>query len=345
MKTRLIHQILILASIIFLAACVKEGPAGLAGPDGQNGQNGQDGMDGSNGTINCGVCHTGTIISSKQFQYASSGHKAGLNVAYAGGQARCAECHSSEGFIEYQIKGAIAADFTKPTAFNCKTCHSLHSTFTYTDFGLRADSPVALKIGGTLDLGDASNLCINCHQARTKEPNTDKPGATFNISSIHYGPHHGPQANLFEGIGFAEIDGPIIYPASGSSLHRTQASCVSCHMAEFADKSGGHTFKPSLAKCNSCHTFTAASFNYFGKQADIQLQLDELRDQLLALHVIEWIEADKSYEPIIGTYPMVQAQAYFNWIGLTEDRSLGVHNLVYARALLTNSIAALKSFK
>ena len=38
---------------------------------------------------------------------------------------------------------------------------------------------------------------------------------------------------------------------------------------------------------------------------------------------------------------MAQAQAFFNWIGLTEDRSLGVHNSAYVEALLKNSIEAI----
>jgi hypothetical protein len=53
------------------------------------------------------------------------------------------------------------------------------------------------------------------------------------------------------------------------------------------------------------------------------------------------VEEDEAYEPIVGTYPMAQAQAFFNWIGLTEDRSLGVHNPRYVEALLTNSIDAI----
>jgi len=48
---------------------------------------------------------------------------------------------------------------------------------------------------------------------------------------------------------------------------------------------------------------------------------------------------------VVGTYPMAHAQAFFNWIGLEEDRSLGVHNPQYVNALLTNSIEALKAAK
>jgi hypothetical protein len=40
---------------------------------------------------------------------------------------------------------------------------------------------------------------------------------------------------------------------------------------------------------------------------------------------------------------MVVAQAFFNWIGLTEDRSKGVHNPRYIEALIDNSIEALEA--
>ena len=44
---------------------------------------------------------------------------------------------------------------------------------------------------------------------------------TFRITSTHYGPHHGAQANVFAGVGFAEIAGSIAYPAAGSATHVT----------------------------------------------------------------------------------------------------------------------------
>ncbi|MEZ4907232.1 MAG: hypothetical protein R2771_06255 [Saprospiraceae bacterium] len=45
---------------------------------------------------------------------------------------------------------------------------------------------------------------------------------------------------------------------------------------------------------------------------------------------------------VTGTYPVDYVGAYFNWIMLEEDRSVGVHNPNYTRALLKNSIEALK---
>ena len=69
--------------------------------------------------------------------------------------------------------------------------------------------------------------------------------------------------------------------------------------------------------------------------------LVELRDILVANGVLEWVEEDEAYEPVVGEHSMVNAQAFFNWIGLEEDRSMGVHNPQYVIALLKNSIQAL----
>ena len=68
--------------------------------------------------------------------------------------------------------------------------------------------------------------------------------------------------------------------------------------------------------------------------------LVELRDILVANGVVAGDDED-GYHPVVGTYPMVEAQSFFNWIGLEEDRSLGVHNPKYVVALLKNSIKAL----
>ena len=83
-------------------------------------------------------------------------------------------------------------------------------------------------------------------------------------------------------------------------------------------------------------------FDHNGFQTETQEKLDQLRDVLVDLGVVEYVAEDEAYEPIVGTYPMVQAQAYFNWIGLVEDRSLGAHNPRYVEALLDNTLEALE---
>lgn len=305
-----------------------EGPAGPAGEDGVDGE------------VTCLACHAENTIVAIQAQFAQSIHRQGNFVGYAGSRSSCAQCHSHEGFIEYAEFGDVDGDITSPSAWECGTCHGLHTTFDSTDYALRMSDPVEFIFdGSTADMGGSSNLCANCHQSRRAEPSVTGSGDSFEITSIHYGPHHGAQSNVLYGAGFAEIAGSKSYPEAGSSVHMG-TSCTGCHMAEYADAEGGHTWHPSLAKCNSCHT--TDDFNYGGVMADVEEQLNTLRDLLLTAGVIEYVEADEAYKPVVGTHTMVEAQAFFNWIGLEEDRSYGVHNPKYVDALLTNSIEALQ---
>jgi hypothetical protein len=184
-----------------------------------------------------------------------------------------------------------------------------------------------------LDLGDSSNLCVNCHQSRRPEPNIAAPGETFEITATHYGPHHGPQANVFAAEGFAEIPGDVAYTGDDGAH-----SCSSCHMNDYADGAGGHSWAPNTAGCYECHS--EAAFN--GIQSDVETKLNQLRDELLARGVLEEDpEEPGTYQPVVGTHPMIEVQAFFNWIGLVEDRSLGLHNPAYVNALLDNTLAAL----
>ena len=334
----------------FLAtSCVKEGPMGPAGADGTDGADGQDGIDGQ---VTCLACHGSDLIESIQAEFAMSAHRAGIvAVAYAGSRAGCAACHSHEGFVQYAEFGSVLGDITSPSAWKCSTCHGIHKTFEIGDFALRLSDPVTAEYDAsvTMDLKGNSNLCANCHQTRRGEPALTNPGEeTFNISSTHWGPHHGPQANLVAGVGFAEIEGPADYPDAGSSYHLEfngeDNSCVGCHMGDFSTvadiSSGGHSWIPNLAACVDCHETEMEDYNYGGRQSTVEAQLEELRDQLIALGVVDGNDTD-GYHPVTGIHPTLYARAYYNWVGIEEDRSLGVHNPKYISALLTNTIAAL----
>ncbi len=344
MKLKNFSRLLLFASaIIFLApSCVKEGPMG---PAGANGTNGTNGVDGAAGTVTCLACHSGTAMDQKKAEFAMSEHALGaVAVASDGGNPSCARCHSSQGFIEYATLGSVAGTITNPSAWECATCHGLHQTFESQDYALRfGAAPVVSNQDATykFDFKNNSNLCVNCHQARTAAPNVATPGATtFKITSIHYGPHHGPQGNIVAGVGFAEIPGAVAYPTPGSSTHYAGA-CTSCHMATFTKGQGGHSLIPSLAACNTCHKATETSFDHNGVQTEIAADLVKLRDLLVTKGVVVQ-NTDGTYSPVVGTFPMVQAQAVFNYFGLVDDRSEGVHNPPYVRALLLNSIAAVQ---
>ena len=372
------------ATIMFMSC---EGPAGPAGLDGLDGLAGTDGTNGVDGDVTCLACHSGVNMQSINEQFQQSAHSSGaIAVAYAGGQARCAECHSSEGFIEFVRTGDVAEDISAPSAWECKTCHGIHQTFDSTDYALRLTDPVAFIFDATVtaDFDNNSNLCAACHQSRTEGPEDmggewvdlndtedDGPGGvgdddeyqvptgSFFLSSTHYGPHHGSQANVVYGAGFAEVAGSITYPVAGSGNHMADAAtCTGCHMYTYDDGEGGHTFNPSLEACNDCHGVTETDFDYGGVQTETEDLLTELRDELVLLGLvayapgdyyevnpetgdIELVTAAGGYHPVPGIFPVEQVQAFFNWTGLDEDRSLGAHNPKYVKALLTNSLEAL----
>ncbi|MFY0653162.1 MAG: collagen-like protein [Cyclobacteriaceae bacterium] len=377
--------ILIMTALAFALVSGCEGPIGPPGKDGVDGIDGIDGNDGTPGVagnVTCLACHTGANILDKQNEFHQSVHHAGqIAVDYAGGRSSCARCHSSEGFIEFAETGDVAENIATPSAWECKTCHSIHETFEGVDYALRLKDPIEFIYDNSVvvDFG-TSNLCANCHQTRRPSPvnqggtmidlDKDKdtgtdgkeftiPEGSFYISSTHYGPHYGSQSNLLYGVGFAEMAGTESYPEAGSGGHMAEdAKCTGCHMSDYGNGQGGHTFNPALDACTECHP-GASSFDINGSQTAIETQLNELRDLLVTAGVIEQ-ESELTYEinqetglieaitepggyhPVVGVYTKEEAEAFFNWDGMVEDRSLGVHNPKYAKALLTNSIEALQ---
>jgi hypothetical protein len=334
----------------FLAtSCVKEGPMGPPGSDGSDGS-GSDGMDGVDGNVTCLVCHSGTNLEQKQAEFTMSVHSAGaIAVDYAGGRASCAPCHSHEQFVQTMTLGSVAGDITNPSAWKCNTCHGIHKTFEGIDYALRADEPVTARFNSavTLDMKGNSNLCAVCHQTRRGGPSVTNPGdENFRITSSHYGPHYGSQANVLAGVGFEEIPGSVPYPEAGTAPHLTmnQASCTGCHMGDFNAGQGGHSFNPSLQACNDCHSTSVDDFNYGGKQTQVYNLLTELRDKLVNLGVVGGND-EEGYHVNTGTFPSLYAQAFFNWKGLKDDRSLGAHNPKYVTALLTNTLEALEAYE
>lgn len=340
MKIKSLFQLALIATVLLFTvpSCVKEGPVGPAGADGTNG------VDGTNGTATCLDCHAGPNMQKKKAEFYMSEHSLGaVAVEVEGGRSGCSACHSHEGFVAYATTGLTTAVINKPSAWECSTCHGIHTSFEAKDYALRLVAPVKSNIDATynFDFKNNSNICVNCHQARTAEPNIAKPGTTFAVTS-RIGPHHGPQGNLVAGVGFAEIPGSVAYPVAGTSKHFTPA-CTGCHMAASTKAQGGHSLIPSLEACNTCHGTSETDYNHGGKQSDVAAKMILLRDKLVekGLVVKTTVDGVDSYAPKAGTVPMVQAQALYNYFGLVDDRSEGVHNPPYISALLTNTLEAL----
>lgn len=356
MKLREIIRLLFIVSLVLfiIPSCVKEGPPGLDGADGTDGVNGTDGADGD---VTCIVCHNQTNKDAVKSQFATSVHAMSVvqytgqyTYEYAGaGDARreCAICHTHEGFVEWQFTGNPIVEnengITYPHALNCETCHSGHVSFDFEndgqDYALRASGPVTLLMfddpNRQIDFGTSSNLCVNCHQPRTAGPVADEDG-NFNITSSHWGPHHGPQSTILEGIGGYEVAGSVDYPGTKSHPHRNQAGCTTCHMHDFSAGEGGHTFSPSLASCTQCHG-EQDNFDVEGVQTEVEELIHELQVKLNEAGAV-----DDDGNLVAGTYPITVAGAAYNYAMMEDDRSMGVHNPDYIIALLKNSIGSLE---
>ncbi len=338
MKLREILRLLSIAALVLfvIPSCVKEGPQGPAGLDGTDGKDGVDGQDGVDGTAFCLDCHNQTNMDAIQTQWAASVHATGGTSARAKTTASCAPCHSAEGFIAY-VAYPDAAPVAYPNAsqITCEACHSgMHVTFDVEndgpDYALRTKAPVKLVMdpNDQIDFESEANLCVNCHQPRTAYPEPDTEG-NFKITSTHYGPHHGPQGTILEGIGFYLFAGTTDIPGRGTNPH-IDAGCTTCHMND-----GTHTFAPSLDACTQCHG-ELDDFDYEG----VQTEVEELLAQIAAALEAKGVMADGHVVP--ATYPVDLARAYYNYIGLEEDRSKGVHNPEYVLAVLKNTLESLQ---
>jgi len=381
MKARIYHKIsaiaLLALAFVFVVSC--EGPEGVAGLDGVDGIDGVDGnltclvchSDGniqsvkeqfhqsvhSSGQVavayagarsSCARCHSNQGF----VEFATNGTVA-ENIA-APTAWECSTCHGlHETFdstdyalrlddpIAFIFDNAVTADFGNGNL--CANCHQSRRSGP-ADMGGQFVDLNGVEDDGPGGVGDDDEFEV--------------PAGQFFISSTHYGPHHGAQSNTLYGAGFAEMTGSMSYPVAGTATHFTSGSCTSCHMAESTDTGeGGHTWNPAVDACTTCHA-GATDFDIGGTMTEIAAQLDVLRDLLEVQGVIEEgvteifeldpetgdivsvLESD-GFHPVVNVFTVAQSEAFFNWVGLLEDRSFGAHNPAYTRALLTNSIEAI----
>jgi hypothetical protein len=334
----IITALLLLGAALALTACAGQaGPAGPAGPQGAVGPAGPAGPAGAApaaADLSCTQCHTDTtLIDGKHTAWAESVH--GTGEAYLRGtSADCAGCHSGGAFslmiAAGQNPSEVEAGDPNPTRQDCRTCHQIHTTYTDADWALETTDPVALfSIEGATFDGGEGNLCANCHQPRRDAPVAEN-GVITGISS-HWGPHHGPQSAMLLGVAGAGVsDGK---PSAHYSA--VENTCVGCHLGSDAS----HTFEPVVATCQQCHP-DATDFDIGGVQTDVQAMIDDLGAKLVAAGVLS--DATAAGHPTVTEAPENVGIALYNWLYVAhEDKSLGVHNPAYTKALLQAGLDAM----
>jgi hypothetical protein len=203
------------------------------------------------------------------------------------------------------------------------------------------------------------DTCMWCHRSRVDVTNTIT--ASTKITSLHWGPHEGPQADIFTAAGGYH------YPNQtyGTSSHQQKLSCVDCHMPNVADNSNvpDHSFNPNLSACgaSSCHAPAPTNFDVAGGESTVRGALTELER---ALNNAGYLTRSSSapYAPLTdpdggggqvgdGTYAdsptpgltltASQAGAVYNYLLIVRGGAFGVHNPKYVKDLIYDSFEAI----
>ncbi|KKM20635.1 hypothetical protein LCGC14_1643500 [marine sediment metagenome] len=170
----------------------------------------------------------------------------------------CAKCHSAEG-LPYLIENGenIAAEISN--GLLCTTCHTSPPA-------VRTVGAVTFPSGVSKDMGDSSNLCLNCHQGRASKLSVDNaiaasPGP-YRFINIHYF----PAAVVLLGSethGGYEFTNKIYVGQKTFANHNGRFdTCIECHMGtqsprktdEQSSTYGDHNVhKPNPEDCVFCH--------------------------------------------------------------------------------------------
>lgn len=304
----------------------------------------------------CNQCHDAPTHHIKGTEWYSSVHA--VTTRDPAGNATCVGCHTGKGFVA-RIAGVTNGVDTTYNSIGCQTCHEPHGQT------VPANNPHLIRVLGSVTLLDGTTvtnagegaLCMECHHARQKAssyvPST--PG------SSHYGPHEGPQADMFEGVNGYTYGQVIPSSAHAGAVTNT---CVTCHMQTVATTDpgflhvGGHTFSLNLpgtgtnapeqlvAACQNCHGSSITTFDFArqdynndgviqGVQTEVQGLMDNLSTMLPPVGTV------KSSLNIDATWTQPQLAAAYNWLFVNNDGSRGIHNTAYAVGLLKASIANL----
>ncbi len=218
----------------------------------------------------------------KSEQWLTSGHAASAAEAFThwdgdGEVAQsCAKCHSSTGFIDFIEDGVTASAAPLGQLVECSACHGATNLFAddstrYADVVAHtALEPVTFPSGATQSLGDASNICMTCHQGRSSGLSIDAASsnsavqAPTDYSSFDFiNRHYFAAAAIMFG-----SDATASYEYAGQTYEGLNTfdghsgdlnSCLSCHMRSTAD----HSFNPQVGDCSECH-FGVTDFEDLG---------------------------------------------------------------------------------
>lgn len=305
----------------------------------------------------CNQCHDAPTHHIYGTEWLHSGHAITPTSPSGPGRESCIGCHTGKGFIA-RMNGQTNNLDTTYIPINCQACHEPHGDTTPTNNPgmIRTLASVTFENGTNVTTGGKGLLCMQCHHARV-DANTY--ASNPQNASSRFGPHHGPQGDMIEGVNGYTYGEDIPSSAHGKAVPDT---CVTCHMQEVGSSSpqftlaGGHTFNVSstngdlVAACQTCHGPSVTDFDIALKDYDgdgevdgVQTEVQHLLDDLSSLLPNSKGVLDGLVKtPVTATnWTPAQMEAAYNYTFVEEDGSMGIHNTAYTVGLLKASIANL----
>lgn len=303
----------------------------------------------------CNQCHDDATHHPYGTEWLNSIHA--VTTTDPAGNASCVGCHTGKGFIA-RIEGITNNVDTSYNPITCQACHEPHGDTIPANnpHMIRTLASVTLQDGTVVTNAGEGLLCMECHQARAKA------STSAMVYNSHFGPHHGPQADMLEGVN-GYTYGEVIASSDHAAISNT---CVACHMQIIPSTdpaflyAGSHTFEMSwngggtnapedmVGACQQCHGSTVTSFNFpvenfdgYGITEGIQTQVQNLMNQLAMLLPGGINNVQNNTVTPAANWTAPQLEAAYNYLFVQSDGSLGVHNTAYAVGLLKASIANL----
>ncbi|MFZ1080384.1 MAG: T9SS type A sorting domain-containing protein [Candidatus Kryptoniota bacterium] len=316
----------------------------------------------------CMQCHDSPPNEIEGRMWTNSPHDSGMSAIQAeeatvnSGSSTCGECHNGAGFVDFASGNALQPTYS-PIPLTCAGCHDPHDASK--PYQLRRVTADTLTNGFTIASGGVGQLCMNCHRSRSSAISSIPKGW-----SSHFGPHEGPQTDLFWGQnGYQFGDNTI----TGLNTHtQLTDACVTCHMAsdtldlKAKNLLGGHTWKISgpdstgaqvdnTTACQSCHgpitdfdqipaPYDYAGIANNGQIPGVQTEVTALLAKLASILPDSLVSGTISSS---GAKNLTQNQlgAYWDYLLVTKDGSLGVHNAKYTFALLERALGTITGVK
>lgn len=330
-----------------------------------------DEVDTWTGAKTCGNCHASDGI--EQRVAGNVGH----------GTAAAGPLNLDQGQINYKDGSkyveATYAGQTTVAMVGCNTCHEAvehdpHLTgadYVSGSFPLRvpidADAQAVIERSSAVGQSDgtqvgkygAGNACMWCHKSRKDVVNYIV--TTNNLSSSTWGPHEGPQTDVYSGKGgyhfsgktYTQVSAHQNFTGTGSSGN----GCVRCHMPPVAENMGlpNHSFYPQTSVCTGCHGATD-DFDINAGQTNTKLRMRALRTKLNSLNLLsrdglvpltsaqladDDFELDKALPSSVlsanNAIPADTAGALYNYFVLARGSGMSVHNPKYTAQLIFDS--------